>query len=173
MNLAYRYARLVFILIQLRFHSPNQAVDALFGDDTIELRSIVLENADVIGDDVVSAPSVTLRTQAVVDPDLDGTTAALGLDGGLDHDIVALLFLAVVYDLVAEVGSELRDIIALHDQSQSVDQRIALRRRHLLPMVDERPFGEVPDIEEIPQLVRDLRGVLPFSVAPALHLSGQ
>jgi hypothetical protein len=71
----------------LVFHSAEQVLDRGFGDDTLELRAVVVDQTDVVDDNIVHHPLATDVVQAVI----DGSLIAVAADDlGFDARLLAL-----------------------------------------------------------------------------------
>src|SRR5882724_6828518 len=115
-------------------------------DDLVELRAVVRNEADALDDDVVDEPAVVLLEHPVLDGDVG---ARLGDELTQHGGLVALGPVAQVLDLLAAVQLDLRDVRALEEVAEQLDELVALGLRAGRPVPAQRALGRFPEVEDV------------------------
>src|SRR5262249_5530172 len=91
-------------------------------DDSVELRTVIGDQADSLDGDVVDGPSAIFLHHAIVHRDLG---PLLQHDPGLDDRLLAVDGLAEIADRLAGIHLDLRDVRVLEEVTEERDELLA------------------------------------------------
>src|SRR5688500_3063622 len=118
-------------LFLARLHLLHEVLEGRRLDDLVELRAIVRDQAHALDHDVVDEPTLALLEHPVLDRDF---AACLGEQLALHDGRLALDLVADILDLLAAVELDLRDVGALEQIAEELDELLALLRRARRPV---------------------------------------
>src|SRR6185436_15517269 len=153
-------------LLLLALHLLHELLVGRSRDDLVELRPVVRDQADALDEDVVDEPLVAAEVHPVVDGDLG---LRLGDQARLDDRAVGVGGFAHESDLLPAVELDLRDVGALEQIGEELDELVALGLGAGRPVARERALGRLAEVEDVLGHLAD-RGAAILRLARLLEL---
>src|SRR5262249_47448315 len=148
------------LLIQCR-HASLESLDELRvaagADHAIELRAVIGDEAQVLDEDVVGEPAISLEGE----PRLHGDLRSLGGDDArAHHRLVARDLLAHVVEAFAPVLVDAGDVGLLEQIGEELGELLTLSGRALLPMQTQHALRGLRGVEGLAGHLAYLRALL-------------
>src|SRR5439155_7400768 len=136
------------------FHSLNQLLVGGLGQNPIELRAVIIDQADIFDDHIGNLPVAIHLMEAII----DAVFLALFIyDFCADFGMVLILSVIYKTDFLAVIGFKLVHVRAFQQTGERFGELLLLCRTTLLPLRTERALSHVGEVEasidDLPKLL--------------------